>query len=123
LIERGAQGGTKSPAQPAALLLASLGGAMGPEERGQFAGFDVGKSTASAARLASWSRTRPPPVARARRPCWCCRSPPTPARPDPPPPTAPMAQGLTRAGLTADARAVVVEGLLALTLPSTPPTK
>jgi hypothetical protein len=123
LIERGAQGGAKSPAQPAALLLAALGGAMGPEERGQFAGFDAGKSTASAARLtllddaavagrkgeaallalsiaADSGAAGPTAVDRAR-----------------------IAHGLTRAGLTADARAVVVEGLLALTLPSAPPAK
>lgn len=123
LVERGAQGGPKSPAQPAALLLAALGGAMGPEERGQFAGFDVGKSTASAARLtliddaatggrkgeaallalsiaAEAGAAGPAPVDRAR-----------------------LAQGLARAGLVSDARAVVVEGLLALMLPSAPAAK
>ncbi len=51
LIDRGAQGGAKSPAQAAALLLASLGGAMGPDERAQFATFDVGRPAASAPRL------------------------------------------------------------------------
>ena len=118
LIERGAQGGPKSPAQPAALLLAALGGVMGPEERGQFANFDAGKSTASAARLtlvddaavagrkgeaallalsvaAEAGTAGPVAVDRAR-----------------------LAQGLNRAGLASDARAVVVEGLLVLTLPA-----
>lgn len=116
LVERGAQNGAKSPAQPAALLLASLGGSMGPEARGQFAGFDVGRPTGSAARLlliedaaaagrqgeaallalsiaAEAGVVGPSAVDRAR-----------------------IAQGLARAGLAVDARAVVVEGLLALQL-------
>jgi hypothetical protein len=123
LIERGAQGGTKSPAQPAALLLASLGGAMGPEERGQFAGFDVGKSTASAARLAlvedAAAAGRKGEAALLVLSVAADAGAAGPTAAD----RARLAQGLTRAGLTADARAVVVEGLLALTLPSTPPTK
>ncbi|MBU4435923.1 MAG: hypothetical protein KKC14_16100 [Alphaproteobacteria bacterium] len=116
LIERGAQNGAKSPAQPAALLLASLGGVMGPLARSQFANFDLGKPAASTTRLvliddaAAAGRqgetallvlsiaieagvAGPGPVDRAR-----------------------LAQGLDRAGLGADARAIVVEGLLALQL-------
>ena len=116
LIERGAQNGAKSPAQPAALLLASLGGVMGPLARSQFANFDVGKPAASTTRLvliddaAAAGRqgeaallalsiaveagvAGPGPVDRAR-----------------------IAQGLDRAGLATDARAIVVEGLLALQL-------
>ncbi|PIB93730.1 hypothetical protein [Caulobacter sp. FWC2] len=114
LVARGASGGPKSPAQPAAVLLASLGGAMDPDARTQFANFDLGKPAASSARVivledaAGAKRkgeagllalsialdagvTGPQPVDRAR-----------------------IAHALNRAGLTADARAIVVEGLLSL---------
>ncbi len=114
LIARGASGGAKSPAQPAAVLLASLGGAMDPDARAQFANFDLGKSLASPARLvvledaAAAKRkgeaglvalsialesgpTGPAPIDRAR-----------------------IAHALNRAGLSVDARTIVVEGLLGL---------
>uniref|UniRef100_B0T8F5 Antifreeze glycopeptide polyprotein n=1 Tax=Caulobacter sp. (strain K31) TaxID=366602 RepID=B0T8F5_CAUSK len=114
LIERGAQAGPKSPAQPAALILAALGGAMSPEARAQFASLDPGKSIASAARLtalddaaaahrqgeaallalsvcAEAGTAGPGPVDRAR-----------------------LVRALLRAGLETDARALAVEGLLAL---------
>jgi len=116
LIERGAEGGAKSPAQPAALIVAALGGAIGPEARARFAAFDPGKSAASAARLAMlddaaaagrqgeaallalWVSAEagaagPGPVDRAR-----------------------LVRALDKAGLQADARALAVEGLLALSL-------
>jgi hypothetical protein len=118
LIDRGAQGGAKSPAQPAALLLAALGGAMGAEERGQFASFDAGKSTASAARLtliedaaASGRKGEAALLALSIAADAGAAGPSAADR-------ARIAHGLTRAGLTADARAVVVEGLLALSLPA-----
>jgi len=118
LIERGAQGGAKSPAQPAALLLASLGGAMGPEERGQFAGFDAGKSTASAARLTllddAAAAGRKGEAALLALSIAADAGAAGPSAAD----RARIAHDLTRAGLAADARAVVVEGLLALTLPT-----
>ncbi|EJL34785.1 hypothetical protein PMI01_01478 [Caulobacter sp. AP07] len=114
LIERGAQAGVKSPVQPAALILAALGGTMGPEARAQFATFDPGKSAASPARLvvmddaaaagrqgeaallalsvaADAGASGPGPVDRAR-----------------------LVRALAKAGLEADARALAVEGLLAL---------
>lgn len=114
LVARGASGGPKSPAQPAAVLLASLGGAMDPDARAQFANFDLGKPAASSARVIlledaggakrkgeagllalsialDAGATGPQPVDRAR-----------------------IARALNRAGLAADARAVVVEGLLSL---------
>jgi len=114
LIERGAQGGAKSAAQPAALILAALGGAMGPEARASFATFDPGKSAAPAGRLAVLDDSAaagrqgeaallalsiaadaglagPGPVDRAR-----------------------LVRALLKAGLEADARAFAVEGLLAL---------
>jgi hypothetical protein len=118
LIERGAQGGVKSPAQPAALLLAALGGAMGSEERGQFASFDAGKSTASAARLTllddAAASGRKGEAALLALSIAADAGVAGPAAVD----RARVARGLARAGLAADARAVVVEGLLALTLPT-----
>jgi hypothetical protein len=114
LIERAAQAGPKSPTQPAALILAAFGGAMSPEARARFASLDPGKSTASAARLtalddaaaagrkgeaallalsvsADAGTAGPGPVDRAR-----------------------LVRALLKAGLEVDARALAVEGLLAL---------
>lgn len=111
LVSRGAAG---KSAQAAAVLLSSLGGTMDADTRTQFAAFDLGKPAASAARVqlledaASGKRkgeaallalslaldvgaTGPAPVDRAR-----------------------IAHALNRAGLSVDARAVVVEGLLGL---------
>lgn len=112
LVGRGVSGGAK--AQAAAALLASLGGGLDPEARAQFAAFDLGKAVASPARLivledAAGAKRKgeagllalsiavdagasgPIPVDRAR-----------------------IAHALHRAGLDADARAIVVEGLLGL---------
>ena len=114
LVSRGATGGARSPAQAAAVLLSALGGTMDPDARAQFANFDLGRPAASAARIqlledAGAARRRgeagllalsiaaeagaagPQPVDRAR-----------------------IARALNRAGLAADARAIVVEGLLGL---------
>ena len=114
IVARGASGGPKSPAQPAAVLLASLGGTMDPDARAQFANFDLGRPSASPARVILLEDTAgarrkgeagllalsialeagaagPPPADRAR-----------------------IARALDRAGLAADARAIVVEGLLSL---------
>lgn len=114
LVARGASGGARSAAQSASVLLASLGGAMDADARAQFANFDLGKPAASPARVllledAAGARrkgeagllalsialdagaTGPQPVDRAR-----------------------IAHALDRAGLAADARAIVVEGLLSL---------
>lgn len=114
LVGRGATGGAKSPAQAAAVLLSSLGGTMDADARTQFAAFDLGRPSASAARLqlledaAGAKRkgeaallalsialdagtTGPAPVDRAR-----------------------IARALNRVGLAVDARAVVIEGLLGL---------
>lgn len=111
LVSRGATG---KPAQAAAVLLSSLGGTMDADTRTQFATFDLGKPAASAARLqvledAAGAKRKgeaallalslaldagasgPAPVDRAR-----------------------IAHALNRAGLSVDARAVVVEGLLGL---------
>jgi hypothetical protein len=118
LIERGvqggAQGGSKSPAQPAALILAAFGAPIGPEARAPFATFDPGKPAAPAGRLivlddaaaagrqgetallalsiaADAGTVGPAPVDRAR-----------------------LVRALLKAGLETDARAFAVEGLLAL---------
>lgn len=112
LIGRGAAG-AKS-AQVAAALLSSLGGTMDADARAQFAAFDLGRPAASAARVQlledagaakrkgeaallalslalDAGATGPAPIDRAR-----------------------IAHALNRAGLSVDARAVVVEGLLGL---------
>jgi hypothetical protein len=114
LVARGSSGGAKSPAQSAAVLLASLGGALDAEARAQFANFDLGKPAASSARIilledAAGAKRKgeagllalsiavdagtagPQPIDRAR-----------------------IAHALNRAGLDADARAIVVEGILGL---------
>lgn len=114
LVSRGATGGPKSPAQPAAVLLASLGGGLDPDARAQFANFDLAKPVASPARallledagaakrkgeagLLALSialdagATGPAPVDRAR-----------------------IAEAVNHAGLSADARAIVAEGILGL---------
>lgn len=111
LVSRGATG---KPAQTAAVLLSSLGGTMDADTRTQFASFDLGRPAASAARVqlledAAGAKRKgeaallalslaldagangPAPVDRGR-----------------------IAHALNRAGLSVDARAVVVEGLLGL---------
>ena len=111
LVSRGAN--AKS-AQAAAVLLSSLGGSLDADSRAQFATFDLGRPAASAARVqlledAAGAKRKgeaallalslaldagasgPAPVDRAR-----------------------IAHALNRAGLSVDARAVVVEGLLGL---------
>jgi hypothetical protein len=114
LVARGASGGVKSSAQAASVLLASLGGAFDAEARAQFANFELGKPAASSARVillegAAGAKRKgeagllalsialdagaagPQPIDRAN-----------------------IAHALNRAGLSADARAIVVEGLLGL---------
>jgi hypothetical protein len=116
LVERGAQNGPKSPAQPAALLLASLGGAMSPEARGQFANFDVGRAAGSTARLVLIDDAAAAGLK--GETALLALSVATEAGAAGPSPAdrARIARGLARVGLVADARAVVVEGLLALQL-------
>lgn len=112
LVARGASGA--KPAQAAAALLSSLGGTMDADTRALFAAFDLGKPVASAARVQlledagaakrkgeagllalsialDSGPTGPQPVDRAR-----------------------IARALNHAGLSADAHAIVVEGLLGL---------
>jgi hypothetical protein len=123
LIERGAVGGTKSPAQAATVLLAALGGSMDAEARGQFAVFDLGKSLAAPARLALVEagglagRKGETALLALAIAADAGAAGPTPVD------RAHVAWALNRAGLASDAQAVVVEGLLALTLSQAPPAK
>lgn len=118
LVERGAQGGSKSPAQPAAMILWALapaeGVSMSAQARGEFAAFEGPRSSASPARLAALDQAAAAGLkgetgllalsiaadagignfASADR--------------------ARVVRALNRAGLTADARAFAAEGVLAL---------
>lgn len=114
LIERGAQGGAKSPAQPAALILAALGGALGPEARASLATFDPGKSVAPAGRLIVLDDAAA--AGRQGEAALLALSIAADAGPAGPGPVdrARLVRALLKAGLEADARALAVEGLLAL---------
>lgn len=114
LIERGAQGGAKSPAQPAALILAALGGVMGPEARASLATFDPGKSAAPAGRLIVLDDAAT--AGRQGETALLVLSIAADAGPSGPGPVdrARLVRALLKAGLEADARAFAVEGLLAL---------
>ncbi|TCS12244.1 hypothetical protein [Caulobacter sp. BK020] len=114
LIERGAQGGAKSPAQPAALILASLGGALGPDARASLATFDPGKSAAPAGRLIVLDDAAA--AGRQGEAALLALSIAADAGPAGPGPVdrARLVRALLKAGLEADARAFAVEGLLAL---------
>ncbi|WP_246263456.1 hypothetical protein [Caulobacter soli] len=114
LIERGVQGGAKSPAQPAALILASFGGAVGPEARASLAAFDPGKSAAPAGRLIVLDDAAA--AGRQGEAALLALSVAADAGPSGPGPVdrAHLVRALLKAGLETDARAFAVEGLLAL---------
>jgi hypothetical protein len=114
LIARGASGGAKSPAQAASVLLASLGGALDAEARAQFANFELGKPAASSARTILLEDAGS--AKRKGEAGLLALSIALDAGPAGPQPIdrARIARGLNRAGLSADARAIVVEGLLGL---------
>ena len=118
LVARGASGGAPktgvSPAQAAAALLSSLGGGLDAEARAQFAAFDLGKPAASAARVQVLEDAA---VAKRKGEAGLLAlsvavdsGPAGPAPVD----RARIARALNQAGLAADARAIVVEGLLGL---------
>lgn len=113
LIDRGAAA-AKSPAQAAAVLLASLGGTMDADTRTQFAAFDLGRPAASAARVQlledAGSAKRKGEAALLALSIALDAGANGPAPAD----RARIARALNRAGLPVDARAVVVEGLLSL---------
>ena len=114
LIERGVQGGAKSPAQAAALILAAFGGAMSPEARAPFATFDPGKPAAAAGRLIVLDDAAA--AGRQGETALLALSIAADAGPAGPGPVdrARLVRALLKAGLEADARAFAVEGLLAL---------
>jgi hypothetical protein len=114
LIERGVQGGAKSPAQPAALILAAFGGAMSPEARAPFAAFDPGKPAAPAGRLIVLDDAAA--AGRQGEAALLALSIAADAGPAGPGPVdrARLVRALLKAGLETDARAFAVEGLLAL---------
>jgi hypothetical protein len=114
LIERGVQGGAKSPAQPAALILAAFGGAIGSEARASFAAFDPGKPAAPAGRLIVLDDAAA--AGRQGETALLALSIAADAGPAGPGPVdrARLVRALLKAGLEADARAFAVEGLLAL---------
>lgn len=114
LIARGDQGGVKSPAQPAALILAAFGGVMSPTARAQFADFDPGRSVASPSRLlvldaaAAAGRVGETALLALSIAADAGQAGPVPAD------RARMVAALARVGLVEDAAALAVEGLLAL---------
>ncbi|WP_296819371.1 hypothetical protein [Brevundimonas sp.] len=114
LVERGAAG--SAPAQGAALILSALGARMTPEARAQFATFDVPRPRTTPARLTALAlagqdghagetallalsivRQQPDGITLADR--------------------AAIVSALRQAGLEEDARAIAMEGLLALARP------
>ncbi|ALL15343.1 hypothetical protein AQ619_13280 [Caulobacter henricii] len=116
LVELGAQNGVKSPAQPAALLLATLGGTMSAQARGQFASFDVGKPAGSTARLMLLDEAATAGIkGEAALLALAVAADAGVAGPGPAD-RARIAKAFGRVGLAGDAWAVVVEGLLALQL-------
>lgn len=114
LIDRGANGGAKSPAQAAAVLLFSLGGTLDADMRTQFATFDLGRPSASAARVQLLEEAGA--AKRKGEAALLALSIAQDAGANGPAPAdrARIARALNRAGLPVDARAVVVEGLLGL---------
>jgi len=114
LATLGAEGGAKSPAQPATLLLAALGGALEAETRSRLAGFETGRSTAAPARIvvlnAAAAAGRKGETALMALSVAAEAGAAGPSAAD----RATLARALLAAGLVTDARAVVIEGLLAL---------
>ena len=114
LIERGVQGGAKSPAQPAAMILAAFGAPMGPDARAAFAMFDPGKPVATAGRLIVLDDAAA--AGRQGEAALLALSIAADAGPAGPGPgdRARLVRALLKAALETDARAFAVEGLLAL---------
>jgi hypothetical protein len=116
LIERGVQGGAKSPAQAAAVILAVFGATIGPEARASFAMFDPGKSAVPAGRLIvlddAAAAGRQGEAALLALSIAADAGPAGPGALD----RSRLDRALLKAGLETDARAFAVEGLLALQL-------
>ncbi len=114
LVERGLANGPKSPAQPAALLLAALGASMGPQARGEFVGFEVAKGVAAPARLTAMDYAAEQGLKGEAALLVLSIANEAGANGPLPADRARIIRALKRAGLEADARAFAVEGLLAL---------
>jgi hypothetical protein len=114
LVERGALGGPKSAAQPAALILAALGAPMGPDARAEFAAFDVGKNAASPARLTALDRAAEAGLKGETALLALSIAQDAGSAGPAPADRARIIQALRRVGLEAAARDFAIEGLLAL---------
>ena len=114
LMERGAANGAKSPAQPAALLLAALGTPMGPQARAELATFEVAKGVASPAKLTALDYAAEQGLKGETALVALSAAADAGANGPAPADRARIVRALTRVGLADDARAFAVEGLLAL---------
>ncbi|MDQ0466625.1 hypothetical protein QO010_004421 [Caulobacter ginsengisoli] len=114
LIERGDLGGPKSAAQPAAIILAALGGATSPDARAEFARFDVGKTAASPARLAALDRAAEAGLKGETALLVLSIAQDAGAAGPAPADRARIIQALRKVGLEVAARDFAVEGLMAL---------
>jgi hypothetical protein len=112
LAERGGHDGAKSAAQAGAVLFMALGDTLSADARAEVAGFDVGKTSASAAKLALLEI-----AAGAKAKGEAALLALSLAADAPPAGLAPadrsrVVRALRQAGLDADARAIDAEGLL-----------
>ncbi len=113
LVERGRLEGAKSPAQPAALIFAALGGGMGPEARAEFADFAIVRGVALPSRLAALDAAAEAGL-KGETSLLALSVADVGAAGPSPADRARIVQALRRAGLEADARAFAAEGLLLL---------
>ncbi len=123
LIERGGAGDVRDRprAQAAAAIYAALGAPMSDQARGEFASFDLGRSTASQARLLELqlASSGGAPGDAALLSLWLALD--SGAAGPPPALRAEIVRGLSRAGFDEDARAYALEGLIGLMTPSGAP--
>jgi hypothetical protein len=113
LVERGRIEGAKSAAQPAALILAALGGTMGPEARAEFADIATPRGAALPARLAAMDAAAEAGL-KGETALLALSVSDVGALGPAPADRARIVQALRRAGLQTDARAFAAEGLLLL---------
>ncbi|WP_269716032.1 hypothetical protein [Caulobacter sp. NIBR2454] len=118
LVERGAQGGAKSPAQPAAMILWALapaeGVSMSAQARGEFAAFEGPRSSASPARLAALDQASAAGLKGETGLLALSVAADAGIGNFSSADRARVVRALNRAGLTADARAFAAEGILTL---------
>lgn len=114
LVQRGALNGAKSPAQVTAVYMQALGAPMSPEMRAEFVTFDVGRFTASPARLAALEQAAEAGLkGETAMIALTIAADAGPAGPAPPERAA-IIRALRQVGLVEDARAFAIEGVLAL---------